>query len=76
VLPEIEINLLKETVDIAIGWVAEGRVGEGYVVLSDGLRRARELPGEPWREELVGRWRLACDNFADTYGVSLPDSDP
>jgi hypothetical protein len=72
-LPDSEIDRLMDAVDEAIGLAAEGKVGEGYRLLSEGRIRASELAKarEPWGAELVHRWRLACDNYAASYGVEL-----
>jgi hypothetical protein len=66
VLPTKEIDTLTMTVTEAIDFAAEDNVADGYTALMAGLQRAREIAEEgiEWGAELVGRWRLACENYA------------
>jgi hypothetical protein len=38
-----------------------------------GLQRAEEIAAEggEWGAERVARWRLACENFTERYGVQI-----
>jgi hypothetical protein len=73
-LPTHEIDTLTMTVTDAVDLAAEGQVADGYGVLVWGLHRAEEMveAGEPWAEELRGRWQTAVDNYCIRYGVLLP----
>jgi hypothetical protein len=75
VIPDEEIDHLTQTVDEVIGLAADGRVGEGYRLLSEGRLRAHNLRllGHKWGRELAERWDLACDNYAEAYGVPIAD---
>jgi hypothetical protein len=55
------------------GLAAEGQLADGYAVLLAGLRRAEEAQeaGEPWADELIGRYRLAIDKYVDSHGAPL-----
>ena len=68
-----EIDYLAETVDEAISMAAEGRLSDGYTLLLDGFERAENLRAEEWDwvTELVLRWSLACENYAESYGLRL-----
>ncbi len=72
-IPDSEIDLLTESVDDAISLAALGFLADGYTLLLDGFERAENLQadGEPWVAELVLRWALACENYAESYGVSM-----
>lgn len=73
VIPTAEIDKLTETVAAALELVTKGRIGEGYALLSAGRVRAERLArsGLPWAEALARRWRLACDNFVDSFGLRI-----
>jgi hypothetical protein len=75
-IPKEEIDRLTQTVGAALTLAAQGQMGKGYTLLSRGLQRARGLSSDPWNEELVRRWQAACDHYAGSFGVRLPDSDP
>jgi hypothetical protein len=70
---EIEVDLLVNTVDEAVAHASVGRVAGGYEALVLGLSRARaaEEDGEEWAAALVLRYRLALDNYCDSYGVRM-----
>jgi hypothetical protein len=72
-LPTHEIDTLTMTVTDAVDFAAEGKVADGYAALVWGLHRAEEMveEGEPWREELRDRWRVAVENYCRRYGVAF-----
>jgi hypothetical protein len=72
-LPTHEIDTLTMTVTDAIDLAAEGKVADGYACLTWGLHRAEDIAEEGIElgEELVSRWRLACESYCRRYGVPL-----
>ena len=60
-LPRTEIDTFLLTVDEACQLADEAKPADGYQALLAGLHRAQEAleDGEPWAEELVGRWQGA-----------------
>ncbi len=72
-IPDAEIDLLTESMDDAVSLAALGFLADGYTLLLDGFERAENLKSEehPWVAELVLRWALACENYAESYGVRL-----
>jgi hypothetical protein len=72
-IPDEEIERLVNAIHYAIQYCHEGRLVDGYNLLLEGRRHAERLrdAGEPWGEELVDRWRGACDNYAESYGLPL-----
>ena len=71
-IPDFELDLLGNAVDAAIGLAAQGRIADGYGELSYGLERAQAAreEGEEWAEGPVTRYRLALDNYCESYGVA------
>jgi hypothetical protein len=72
-LPDVEINTLVMTVDDTVGFAVEGKLVDGYTVLQAGLERAEDdkVAGELWADELIGRYRMALENYCASYGVPL-----
>ena len=72
-LPTNEIDTLTMTVTAAVDLAAEGQIADGYACLTYGLHRAEEMAeeGYEWGQELADRWRRACDNYAQRYGVKI-----
>ena len=64
-IPDLEIDLLTNTVEEALSFAHEGNAARGYLELMYGLQRAREgvTEGE-WGPALVLRWHGACRRFA------------
>lgn len=62
--PDLEIELLANTVERAVDLVRAGAVEQGYQELQYGLERARTLLDEPWGEALARRYADACLNYA------------
>ena len=64
-IPDLELDLLTNTVEEALSLAHERRPERGYLELSYGLQRAREgvTEGE-WGPALVLRWHAACRNYA------------
>ena len=74
-IPQHEIDNLTMTVTAAEDLAAEGHLAAGYGALLAGRRRAAEsrAQGAEWGEELVRRWRAACENYVEAYGISLQE---
>jgi hypothetical protein len=72
-LPDEEIDALDTAVHDAVALAAEGKLVAGYDLLRVGLRYARQelLAGSPWGKELMGRYRLAMENYIASYGVRM-----
>jgi hypothetical protein len=72
-IPLIEMDLFADVIQDAISLATEGRLSDGYTGLLVGVERALELhvAGEPWAPELLARWRAACFDYAQTFGVAL-----
>lgn len=64
-LPQEELHLLRNAVDIARVQAAGGRAFDGYHELRYGLTRAELLRGDglPWAEELVRRYEAALRDY-------------
>lgn len=60
---------MAEAQDLAL----EGKAADGYAALVGGLARVVEAEedGEPWAAELAGRWREACELFAEQHGIRV-----
>jgi hypothetical protein len=71
-LPEIELDLLLNTVTLTVDLAGDGFVGTGFRELHYGEERAAVVgAGEAWGLELVQRWRQAVDRYTAEYGVAL-----
>ena len=70
-IPDDELNLLVNTVDLAASRASGGDVAAGYEELLYGLHRAKALrdDGEAWGEALVQQWRGALDRYAARFPV-------
>lgn len=63
-IPELEAELLCNSVAAALDRVHAGNVEMGYRELAYGLQRARVMAEEEdWGPEVVGRWELALRNY-------------
>jgi hypothetical protein len=71
-LPETEIDNLLLTFADAVELALSGEVTEGYLCLVFGARRAAmfRLSGEPWAEELIGRYIRARECYSKRFGLS------
>jgi hypothetical protein len=76
-IPQHEIDNLTMTITTAEDLAAEGHLAAGYGALLAGRQRAAEsrAQGAEWGEELVRRWRLACENYVEAYGISLEEEE-
>ena len=72
-IPAVEIDLFADVVQDAISLAVQGRLSDGYTGLLVGVEHALEMhvAGEPWARELLDRWRAACVDYAQTFGVAL-----
>jgi hypothetical protein len=61
--PDLEIDLLCHTVDLAFRHAERGQPAHGYLELLYGRERARTA-GEPWALELRQRWTGARTAYA------------
>ena len=70
-IPRPELATLVVAMTDAEDLAAEGNPADGYTALLAGLHRAREAEadGEGWGAALVGRWREACELFAERHGI-------
>ena len=68
-----ELNTLMFTMADAVDLAQHEKPAEGYSALKAGLMRAAEAQedGEPWAAERVGRWREACELFAESWGLRV-----
>ena len=69
-IPDHELDLLCNTVDLAISYATQGQLAGGLDELGYGVDRAAAI-AETWGEPLLDRWRLAVDNYCQSYGVPL-----
>lgn len=72
-IPEPEMERFLRTVDHAVGFAAVGELVRGHEELMEGLRRAQAFgdAGRTWGEALAHRYRLAMDNYCESYGVPM-----
>jgi hypothetical protein len=72
-IPDHELDLFLNTVDTAVARAAEGLLADGHCELVYGLRRAEALrdEGHAWAGTLVTRYRIAVDNYCESYGVRI-----
>lgn len=72
-LPDDEIDTFLTLVDDAIALAAEGQLADGHGLLLAGLHYAEEERenAAPWADELIGRYRLALENYCASYGVPI-----
>jgi len=65
---EAYFYVIGESVELAI----LGRPADGYCALLGGMHRAQNAQhaGEPWGDELVGRYREALDRYAERWGIA------
>lgn len=71
-IPRAELNELALTRGDATTLAQYGDAPAGFERLNRGLERALQLPEDtPWRTALVGRWREACELFAEIHGIRL-----
>lgn len=64
-LPDVEIDLLTNTVDLALQHARQGRPHHGYLELLYGLERARAaVAAEDWGPGLALRWAHALAEYA------------
>ncbi len=72
-IPDSESDFFTEAVGEAISRAFHGRLSDGGTLLLNGFKRAEILlgNGEPWVAELVLRWALACENYAESFGVRM-----
>ena len=64
-LPDAEIDLLANTVDLALERAQQGRPEHGYLELLYGLERARAgVAQEEWGPRLARRWAHALAEYA------------
>lgn len=70
-LPRREFDTLLLTMTDVVDLADNGDAAEGYTALLAGLHRAKELRDEgfEWGEELVRRWEMACDLYAERHGI-------
>jgi hypothetical protein len=68
-LPDNELASFLLTVEDALDLARDGEAADGYEMLLAGLHRAREVDGQPWADELVGRYSLAVARFAEMYHI-------
>ena len=68
-----ELNTLMLTMAEAEDLAAEGAAADGYAALAGGLVRVLEAEegGEAWAREMAGRWREACELFAERHGIRV-----
>lgn len=76
--PEYELRVLQLTIVDAATLANDGRPGDGYRALLEGLSRMQDLQdaGQPWAQELVNRWWEACEAHARQWGVGVGQADP
>jgi hypothetical protein len=72
-IPSLELALFADVVQDAVSLAVQGRLSEGYTGLLVGVEHAlaRQEAAEPWAPELVARWRAACCDYAQAFGVPL-----
>lgn len=72
-LPPIELDTLLLTFTEAVDLAEVGSVLVGYRCLLGGLERAQEADeaGEPWGVELVARYSLALERYAERWGAQV-----
>jgi hypothetical protein len=64
-LATLELQLLANTVDLAVRRAVKGFPHHGYLELLCGLERARTAPpGDLWKADLEQRWEQALRNYA------------
>jgi len=67
-LPELEIDLLTNTVEEALSLAREGRSYHGYLELLYGLERARKGVAEAeWGPALALRWHHALTEYTGRW---------
>jgi hypothetical protein len=72
-IPEPEQERFAVTVDRAVALASTGELAAGYEELARALERAEDLAGagNKWAVTLAYRYRLALDNYWESYGVPL-----
>jgi hypothetical protein len=72
-IPTVELDLFTDVLEDAIHLAAQGQLSDGYTGLLVGVERAIDLhlAGEPWARDLLARWRAACADYAQAFGVPL-----
>ncbi len=72
-IPEPEMERFLVTVDSAVGFAATGELVRGHEELMQGFRHAEALlnAGRQWGHALLLRYRLAMDNYCESYGVPM-----
>jgi hypothetical protein len=74
VIPHLEAELYVNTVTTAVNRAKAGELVEGHAELVYGLGRAKVLreEGHEWAGTLITRYRVALDNYCESYGVRIP----
>ena len=74
-IPDLELDLLINSIDRAVALAVMHRVADGYCELEHGLERAQAArdDGEEWADLLVTRYRIALDNFCESYGPRMEE---
>ena len=76
-LSEVELTLVKQLEEVAEArheaenWARMGLRAKGLHILRNGLVRA-EQTGEPWKDQLVDRWKEALENFEQSQDAVSP----
>ena len=76
-VPKQELEQANGALQEATILAAAGRRDEGYVLLCEGLGRAREavVEGEPWAADLEQVWHDALDQFTARYPLAEAEEE-
>jgi hypothetical protein len=72
-IPQAEALVLRLSIATARECAGDGRLGDGYSCLLQGLTQARNAfaRGESWGAELVVAYLQGVDDYIERYGVRM-----
>lgn len=69
-IPAEELILLADEQEVAFALAEQGQPLEAYRSLEAALAVVEALPPEPWREDLIDRYRLGLVSLVREFGIN------